>query len=103
MGPKAADMLRLIPDTEVSVVERCSGHGGSWGIMKSNFETALRIGGPAAKKAVGSNHGNVVSECPLAREHIVQGMKRMGKSNSVNDITSVSLPIQILARSFDFE
>ena len=103
MGPKAADMLRLIPDTKVSVVERCSGHGGSWGIMKSNFETALRVGGPAAKKAVGSNHKNVVSECPLAREHIVQGMKRMGKANSVNDITSVSHPIEILARSFDFE
>ena len=84
-------------------MDRCSGHGGSWGIMKSNFETALRVGEPAAKKAVGSNHGNVVSECPLAREHIVQGMKQMGKSNSVNDITSVSHPIQILAKSFDFE
>jgi glycerol-3-phosphate dehydrogenase subunit C len=102
MGPKAADMLRLIPDTKVSVVERCSGHGGSWGIMKSNFETALRVGEPAAKKAVASNHGNVVSECPLAREHIVQGMKQMGKSNSLNDITSVSHPIEILAKSFDY-
>ena len=63
----------------------------------------FRVGGPAAKKAVGSNHGNVVSECPLAREHIVQGMKQMGKSNSVNDITSVSHPIQILAKSYGFD
>ena len=37
MGQKGAEMLRLIPDTEINVIERCSGHGGSWGIMKENF------------------------------------------------------------------
>ena len=31
MGQKAAEMLRLLPDPDVAVVERCSGHGGSWG------------------------------------------------------------------------
>ena len=32
MGAKAADMMRLIPEADVAVIERCSGHGGSWGI-----------------------------------------------------------------------
>ena len=103
MGPKAADMLRLIPDTEVVVVDRCSGHGGSWGIMKSNFETALRVGQPVANKAAGANHSNVVSECPLAREHIVQGMNQLGGSKSGNKVAAVCHPIEILAKSFDFE
>ena len=103
MGPKAADMLRLIPDTEVVVVDRCSGHGGSWGIMKSNFETALRVGQPVANKAAGANHSNVVSECPLAREHIVQGMNQLGGSKSGNKVAVVCHPIEILAKSFDFE
>ena len=31
MGAKAAEMLRLIPETPVDVIERCSGHGGIWG------------------------------------------------------------------------
>ena len=35
MGPKAAEMLRLIPDTPVDVIERCSGHGGTFGVMKA--------------------------------------------------------------------
>ena len=103
MGPKAADMLRLIPDTEVVVVDRCSGHGGSWGIMKSNFETALRVGQPVANKAAGANHSNVVSECPLAREHIVQGMKQLGGSKSGKNVAVVSHPIEILAKSYGLQ
>ena len=103
MGPKAADMLRLIPDTEVVVVDRCSGHGGSWGIMKSNFETALRVGQPVANKAAGANHSNVVSECPLAREHIVQGMNQLGGSKSGNKVATVCHPIEILAKSYGLQ
>src|SRR5262249_53910291 len=34
MGQKAAEMLRLLPEADVSVIERCSGHGGSWGVLK---------------------------------------------------------------------
>ena len=103
MGPKAADMLRLIPDTEVVVVDRCSGHGGSWGIMKSNFETALRVGRPVANKAVEANHINVVSECPLAREHIVQGMKQLGGLKSGKNVAVVYHPIEILAKSYGLQ
>src|SRR4051812_3333842 len=44
MGQKAAEMLRLLPQPDVKVIERCSGHGGSWGIMKENFEVALKVG-----------------------------------------------------------
>src|SRR5690348_1205882 len=36
MGAKAAEMLRLLPEADVAVIERCSGHGGSWGAMKEN-------------------------------------------------------------------
>ena len=103
MGPKAADMLRLIPDTEVVVVDRCSGHGGSWGIMKSNFETALRVGRPVANKAVEANHINVVSECPLARAHIVQGMNQLGGLKSGNKVAAVCHPIEILAKSYGLQ
>jgi glycerol-3-phosphate dehydrogenase subunit C len=42
MGAKSAELLRLIPDTKVDVVERCSGHGGTFGVM-----TATRRAAPA--------------------------------------------------------
>ena len=74
IGAKAAELLRLIPDTPVEVMERCSGHGGSWGVKKENFEVALKVGRPVARKATELGKAFVASECPLAAAHIVQGM-----------------------------
>ena len=36
-GQKSVEMLKYIPDVDLTVIERCSGHGGSWGMMKDNF------------------------------------------------------------------
>ena len=102
IGPKAADLLRLLPDTPVSVIERCSGHGGSWGMMKDNFDTALKVGRPAARQALEANGGAVVSECPLAALHILQGMKGLNaasdEKHAIPDV--VPHPIEIIARAY---
>ena len=74
MGQKAAEMLRLIPDADLKVIERCSGHGGSWGVMKENFDTAIKVGRPVARQA--KDHRFIVSECPLAADHILQGIEK---------------------------
>jgi glycerol-3-phosphate dehydrogenase subunit C len=96
MGPKAAEMLRLIPGIDVGVIERCSGHGGSWGVMKANFETALKVGKPVARTAAQSGKAHVASECPLAGEHIVQGMERLDGAK----VERSYHPIELLARSY---
>ena len=57
MGAKGAEMLRLIPETKVTVVERCSGHGGVWGARTENFPIAVKIGRPTAMRAVGLANG----------------------------------------------
>jgi len=31
MGLKTREMLQLVPDTQITTVERCSGHDGTWG------------------------------------------------------------------------
>src|SRR3546814_778646 len=49
MGPKAMEMLRLIPGAKPVLTDRCSGHGGKWGIFKQNFDTAVKVGRPAAR------------------------------------------------------
>jgi glycerol-3-phosphate dehydrogenase subunit C len=82
MGPKAAEMLRLIPEPDVAVIERCSGHGGSWGMLKDNFDVALKVGKPVAQNAVKQAKAYVSSECPLAADHIVQGMERIDKDKA---------------------
>src|SRR3546814_7350516 len=39
LGPKAMELLRLIPVANPVLSDRCSGHGGKWDIFKQNFDT----------------------------------------------------------------
>jgi len=98
MGAKAAEMMRLLPDSDVAVIERCSGHGGSWGIMKGNFEVALKVGKPTARQAVKSEKKYIASECPLAGTHIMQGIERLG--GEAPDIELAPHPIILFARAY---
>ena len=98
MGQKGVEMLRLIPNINLNVIERCSGHGGSWGVLKDNFEVALKIGRPAARKINEINQAHVISECPLAREHLLQGAKRIGESKCQH--SQFQHPIELLAFSY---
>ena len=99
MGPKGAEMLRLIPGADVAVIERCSGHGGSWGVMKANFETALKVGRPVVKTAIKNGKARLASECPLAGEHIVQGIERANEDDKP-PIERAHHPIELLAKAY---
>ncbi|HXM70834.1 MAG TPA: heterodisulfide reductase-related iron-sulfur binding cluster, partial [Thermoanaerobaculia bacterium] len=98
MGQKAAEMLRLIPSTEVQVIERCSGHGGSWGFKKAFFETALKLGRPVACQGAESAKAYLASECPLAGVHIAQGMERLAGEGAKPQL--ITHPVELLARAY---
>jgi glycerol-3-phosphate dehydrogenase subunit C len=98
MGQKSAEMMRLVPDTEIKVIERCSGHGGSWGVMKGNFETAIKVGRPVARQALNEKRAFVASECPLAGIHVLQGMELMAKGDEIPD--RAYHPIELFARAY---
>lgn len=101
MGQKAAEMLRLIPDADIQVIERCSGHGGSWGFKRAYFETALKVGRPVARQAAEGGKAFLASECPLAGVHIAQGMERLGGEGAKPAL--VTHPIQLLARAYGLD
>ncbi|MGD9743353.1 MAG: heterodisulfide reductase-related iron-sulfur binding cluster, partial [Dongiaceae bacterium] len=98
MGQKATEMLKLIPEADLAVIERCSGHGGSWGVMKGNFETALKVGKPVARSAANSGKRSLASECPLAAVHILQGVERLGAETP--DFGTPAHPIELMARAY---
>jgi glycerol-3-phosphate dehydrogenase subunit C len=100
MGAKSAELLRQVPETEVTIIERCSGHGGSWGIKTENFPVALKVGAPAAQRAADANAAFVVSECPLAGKHIVQGMERIEGAVDKLDSAQAFHPIELMARAY---
>jgi len=102
MGQKAAELLRLVPEIKLNVIERCSGHGGSWGIMKENFEVGHKVGKPVARAAVknakaAEGQHYLVSECPLAGAHIAQGMGLLEAGQRIEDAPH---PIELFARAY---
>lgn len=111
MGFKAREILKLIPELQISQVERCSGHGGSFGVKKEFHQIALNVGKPVfeqvQKNAIKASQTNessssyFSSECPLAADHIKQGVTSLSKNSSSSYSTPTSLhPIELLAKAY---
>ncbi|MBX5454364.1 MAG: glycerol-3-phosphate dehydrogenase [Acidobacteriia bacterium] len=98
IGQKAAEMLRLLPDADVTVIERCSGHGGAWGFKSGHFEVALKVGRPVARQVREAGKTYLASECPLAGVHILQGVEKLDGSAPKPEL--LTHPIQLIARAY---
>ena len=94
IGHKAVELLKIIPNIKIDVIERCSGHGGSWGVKKDNFSMAIKVGKPVARKVIQNENKYLVSECPLAGVHVEQGVEKLNKNFSLN---TLSHPIELFA------
>jgi glycerol-3-phosphate dehydrogenase subunit C len=82
IGKKTKDMLEMIPGTTVNVVERCSGHDGTWGVKSEYFADSMKIGKPVFKRMAESDPDYISSDCAIAGRHIYQGM---GKNIGVKE------------------
>ena len=100
MGQKSAEMLRLIPDTPIDVVERCSGHGGTFGVMKKTHACAVKVGRPVFRAVMTAGRGHIVSNCPLAAQHIVENVKDMAAKDGKQAPARAEHPIEIMAKAF---
>jgi len=69
IGSHTKKILGLIPDLDVNIAERCSGHDGTYGVRKDTHTYAVSIGKPVAKK-ITDNTDLVVSDCVMAGNHI---------------------------------
>ena len=95
MGIKARDMLKFIPNIKMDVVERCAGHGGTFGVMKETHDLAIKVGRPTARQIKNKNNKYMASDCPLAGKHLKQ---LESDTNIVND--EALHPIELMAKSY---
>jgi glycerol-3-phosphate dehydrogenase subunit C len=98
MGAKSAEMLRLIPDTKVELIERCSGHGGTFGVMKKTRPSAVKVGRAAARQVAQKAQENLCSDCPLACKHLGQLLTAELSTGAAPP--RQSHPIEIFARAY---
>lgn len=75
IGPKTKDVLELVPDTQVTMIERCSGHDGTYAVKEENYEFAQKICRPVVSRVEQAEADHFVSDCPMAGELIEHGME----------------------------
>jgi glycerol-3-phosphate dehydrogenase subunit C len=95
MGIKARDMLKLIPNIKIDVVERCAGHGGTFGVMKETHNLALKIGRPTVRQIKNKNNKYMASDCPLAAKHL----KQLEVDTNIKNDEALH-PIELLAKAY---
>jgi Fe-S oxidoreductase len=70
IGLKTRDVLRLVPATTVEVIERCSGHDGTYAVKQEFRAASVKIGRPVASRVAASKADHYSSDCPMAGRQI---------------------------------
>jgi len=87
MGQKTREMLEAVPGTQVTTVERCAGHDGTWGVKAEYFDNSMKIGRPVFRQMAEPVPDYVSSDCPIAGRHIMQGMgEQAGKAEKAHPL-----------------
>jgi glycerol-3-phosphate dehydrogenase subunit C len=74
IGLKTRDVLRLVPDTTVEVIERCSGHNGTYAVKSAYRDASMKIGRPVFERVQNSQADYFSSDCPMAGHQIESGL-----------------------------
>jgi Fe-S oxidoreductase len=96
VGRKTEEMLKLLPDTQVHTVERCSGHSGIWGTRKEFHGMAMKIGKPVFKNMASVQPDYISSDCQLAGHHIEQGIDEGFRESMGSKMPQVAHPITLV-------
>ncbi|QEP42305.1 Fe-S oxidoreductase [Ectothiorhodospiraceae bacterium BW-2] len=79
IGQKTREILDLIPDTEVEIIERCSGHDGTYAVKKEFYESSMKIVKPAADRVKKYQADHFGSDCAMAGGHIAHAAGRVAE------------------------
>jgi glycerol-3-phosphate dehydrogenase subunit C len=77
IGLKTRDVLKLVPETTVDVIERCSGHNGTYAVKKEFRPASMKIGRPVMTRVKNANPAHYTSDCPMAGHQIQSGLEEL--------------------------
>ena len=92
IGQKTREFLSLIPDTEVTLIERCSGADGTYSIRA--YDDAMKIARPVIRRIRESNPDSWGSDCPMAGRFLAHGLE---------DEFDTEHPLTMVARAYGLE
>jgi glycerol-3-phosphate dehydrogenase subunit C len=91
VGPKTKEALSLVPGTEVDVIERCSGHDGTYAVKKEFHGFAMKIVKPVVGRVNQAKPDHYGSDCAMAGHHIAHARA---------DGTAPEHPITLLRKAY---
>ena len=90
LGLKTRDVLELVPDTTVRVIERCSGHDGTYAVKKEYNAISRKIARPVARAVDDAAADCFTSDCPMAAQQIA----------SVAESAEATHPLRLLRHAY---
>lgn len=90
-GAKTRDILQLVPDTEVTTIERCSGHDGTYAVKSESHAASMKIVRPIVNQLKRLEPNHYGSDCPMAGRQIQNGMA---------DGSTPTHPISLLKKAY---
>ena len=91
IGPKTRQVLELVPGTEVTAIERCSGHDGTYGVKQATYALARKIAKPVENRVKQADADHFTSDCVMAGNHIAHGL---------GDGRSAEHPLTLLRKAY---
>ena len=74
IGLKTRDVLKLVPNTTLDTIERCSGHNGTYAVKQEFHDTSMKIGKPVMTRVENAKPDFYSSDCPMAGHQIESGI-----------------------------
>ena len=84
-------MLELVPDTQVTAIERCSGHDGTYAVKTEFYATAMKLVRPVARRIAEAEADHYTSDCAMAARHI---------EHSLGDGSRAEPPLALLRKAY---
>ncbi len=91
IGRKTMEVLKLIPGAQVKIIERCSGHDGTYAVKAEHRAAAVKIARPVASRVKKDKADHFGSDCPMAGHHI---------ENVLGSGQKTEHPISLLRRAY---
>jgi len=91
IGPKTRELLSLVPGTQITTIERCSGHDGTYAVKREYREVSMKIARPVVQRIEADAPDVLASDCPMASAQIASG---------IPGGIQQSHPLSLLARAY---
>jgi glycerol-3-phosphate dehydrogenase subunit C len=89
IGFRSRDLMRTIPGTEITTVDACTAHDGTWAMKREYFELSMKWGQKAFNGLRDAGAAIMATDCPLSAIQIEQATG-----------TKPIHPLEILARAY---